>query len=620
MEVSELRGLLAKPEWADVELKTSARAFPKDAASTLCAFANCGGGFLILGVDEKKLPVISGIDDDKLDEVQNQCLGLLKDTQKFSSPLVYDAPSLITIDGKHVLVIHIQDSKRQNKPVKLREKGNWVAYVRNGARDEEASDEELSQMLIEANCASVTEQLLELDVEQCFSENTIKWYRKVFESRHNQKYYDLKDLEFLDELGLIRENGDELLPTKAAVLMFGSEKSLNGILSRKVVDAFFHKCNSDETFPGQRWDDRRPREHETKNLFDSWRVISEKYMDWADQTFEIDETNLHRNSETPDYIGFREATVNLLVHQDFANHISVPKIDFFKDISQYWNPGDSLVDQGKIITGQSKSRNPLVMQTFHRIGLSERAGSGIREIYRSWQYLDRPDPVIENNRKEKTFQITLGKRPKVSLLQETIREKIGVKLTDLQARVFIAVLNQVTSVERAAELLNVSAADIYPAMDHLTRQGLIIGQPEGYQAQPHFADPLSDLVPETPFTEKVTNLPEKSDQPPVESTIKVTNLELTEEQITEWLNRLDETKKAKQKTLIQQLDAPVSMTQIVDMLGVKHRTNFKNNHLQVLIDEGLVAETYPDNPHHQDQAYYITEQGKVIKQALKKGG
>ena len=57
MDVSELRQLLSRPEWADVEIKTSARAFPKDAASSMCAFANCGGGYLILGVDEKKLPL-----------------------------------------------------------------------------------------------------------------------------------------------------------------------------------------------------------------------------------------------------------------------------------------------------------------------------------------------------------------------------------------------------------------------------------------------------------------------------------------------------------------------------------------------------------------------------------
>ena len=224
-------------------------------------------------------------------------------------------------------------------------------------------------MLIEASCTSITEQLLELDVERCFNLSTIKWYRKVFESRHNQKYYELSDLEFLDELGLIREDGDELRPTKAAILMFGTEKSLNRILARNVVDAFWLSSDYDDSSDMGRWQDRRPAEHESLNLFEAWRTFSDRYMYWAEQPFDIDETNLHRNNETPDYIGFREATVNVLVHQDFADHSRVPKIEFYKDISRYWNPGDSLVEQDQIASGQSKSRNPLVMQTFHRIGL-----------------------------------------------------------------------------------------------------------------------------------------------------------------------------------------------------------------------------------------------------------
>lgn len=619
MDVTELRQLLSKPEWADVELKTSARAFPKDAASTLCAFANCGGGFLILGVDEKQLPAISGIDKDKIDEVQDQCLGLLKNVQKFSSPLVYDNPHLIEIDGVFVLVLQIQDSKRSNKPVKVKEKGNWIAYARNGARDEEASDEELSQMLIEASCTSVTEQLLELDVEQCFNANTIKWYRKVFESRHNQKYYDLKDLEFLDELGLIREEGEELRPTKAAILMFGSEKSINHILARNVVDAFWFSSNYEDRSDATRWQDRRPAEHESLNLFEAWRVLSDRYMYWAEQPFEIDESNLHRNNETPDYIGFREATVNLLVHQDFADHARVPKVEFYKDVSQYWNPGDSLVEQDQIASGQSKSRNPLVMQTFHRIGLSERAGSGIKEIYRSWLHLDRPEPVIENSRREKTFQITLGKQPQVSPLQETIREKVGVSLTDLQARVFAAVLSHPKTVEALAEELNVSTADMYPATDHLTRQSLLQALPGGYQAMAHFAEALTGLlqssdahaVEQIKVTKQAAAVV-KSDQAGPGDTEKVTKLDTDSDQVAHLLAQLTK----KNRVLIRAFNGQMGLAALLEAVGVSHRTHFKNKHLQPLIDLRVVAELYPESPNHPNQAYFLTDLGQALQQEL----
>lgn len=621
MDVSELRQLLGKPEWADIEIKKSARQFPSDAASTLCAFANCGGGYLILGVDEKQSPVISGIDDDKLDDVQNQCLGLLQDTQKFSSPLVYDAPSLLNIDGKHVLVVQIQDSKRQNKPVKLKEKGHWLAYVRKGARDEVANDTELTQMMMDASGYSVTDQLLDLDVEHCFNSNTLKWYRKVFESRHNQKFYELSNLEFLDELGLVREERDELQPTRAAVLMFGREKALNHILSRNVVDAFWYNNNLEDSSDATRWRDRRPLESESLNLLEAWRIVSERYMYWAEQPFDIDESNLHRSNETPDYIGFREAMVNLLVHQDFADHTRVPKIEFYKDISRYWNPGDSLIEEAQMRSGQSKSRNPLVMQTFHRIGLSERAGSGIKEIYRSWQHLDRPEPVIENSRKDKTFQITLGKTPQVSDLQNVIRGQIGVSLTDLQSRIFVAALMQVKSVEALVEELSVSSADIYPAIDHLVRQSLLQALPTGYQAFPHFAEALPELVADTPAesesASKVTKLEgpdEKSDQAQAGSAEKVTKLDRSSDQLAQLARTLSK----KQAAVINAFNGQMGLNELMSAVGVTHRTHFKNKQLQALIERGLVAEQYPDNPNHPGQAYYLTEAGKEIKQLLER--
>jgi len=603
MDVIELRQLLSQPEWADVELKTSARAFPKDAASTMCAFANCGGGYLILGADEKKLPEISGIDEDKVDEVQDQCLGLLKNIQKFSSPLVYDTPNLINVDGKFVLVLQIQDSKRHNKPIRLKEKGQWIAYVRNGARDEEASDEELSQMLIESSCTSITEQLLELDVENCFNLNTIKWYRKVFESRHNQKFYELSDLEFLDELGLIREDSDELRPTRAAILIFGTEKSLNRILARNVVDAFWLSSDYGVSADNGRWQDRRPAEHESLNLFEAWRVLSDRYMYWAEQPFDIDESNLHRNNETPDYIGFREATVNLLVHQDFSDHSRVPKIEFYKDVSRYWNPGDSLVAEDQIASGQSKSRNPLVMQAFHRVGLSERAGSGIKEIYRSWLHLERSVPLIENSRRDKTFQIILGKKAEVSPLQETVKQRIGVQLTDIQARIFVLCLSQSMSVEQIATEINQPIADIYPAVDHLVRQSMLQAAPEGYGAMEHFAKALQDLAVASTISDqaidKVTKL-EESDQARVE---KVTKLAAESEQASE------HSLTAKQQALIEKMKGELGLKELMALLGQTHRSNFKNNQLQPLLAADIVAIKYPDNPNHPEQAYSLTEAG-----------
>jgi len=618
MNVQQLKELLTRPEWAEVEIKKSARDFPADACSTICAFANCGGGYLILGVDETRLPHISGIDSDKFDDVQNQCLGLLKDIQKFSAPLVYEDPIKFQVENALVLVIPIQDSKRANKPVKLREKGHWQAYVRKGSRDEKASDEELNRMILDANSSGVTDQLLDLNIESCFSQSTLKWYRKVYESRHNQKHFQLSDVEFLDELGLIREVGDDLKPTKAAILMFGTEKNLNRILNRKVVDAIWYNRNLEDPSSHQRWADRRP-EDDSPNLFDAWRILADRFMYWSEQPFEIDETNLQRSNETPDYLGFREAAVNLLVHQDFADHLRVPKIEFFKDGSRYWNPGDSLVSDKDLAKGESAARNPLIIQTFHRIGLSERAGSGLRDIYKKWQQLDRPEPQIVNDRTAKTFQITLGKKPHVSELQEQLQQRIGVKLNQTQAKVFASCILKPVFNETLIKALGLNAEDIAAALKYLTLQGLIFSSGDGYQASAHFQAPLANIALDTNESTlavgdqasdqphaKVTNLTEQeliSDQPHIKSD-QANNRALQD--ISAQLSK-------KQTLLLTQFQGEISLQQLMAVAGVTHRTYFKNKQLQTLISLGLVKETYPENSNHPLQAYVLSAKGEMMK-------
>ena len=586
MEIQELHQLISKPEWADVELKKAANAFPREALSSVCAFANSGGGYLVLGVDEKSLPTISGIQD--IDKVQNECLGLLKDTQKFSCRIDYDPPELLEIDGVRVLVIFIQDAGYQNKPVSVVEGKVPVVYLRKGARDEKATAEEISRMLIEANNLSATDRLLKVEAETFFNPNTLKWYRKVFESRHNLKYYDLSHLEFLDELGLVQDDNGQLKPTRAAVLMFGTDKLLRQQLSRCVVDAFWHNSTLDQSDEAERWADRRELEC---NLFDAWRQLAERFMYHAEQSFDIDETNLQRSHETPDYIGFRESAVNLLIHQDFTDHSRVPRIDFYKDASVYWNPGDSLVEQSKLGKGGSATRNPLIMQTFVRIGLSERAGSGLKAVFRNWRELERSEPEIINDVAAKTFQITLGRKPAVSELQTQLHSRIGVKLSNLQAQAFVHCLAQPVSVDGLAGELGASSEDTRKALNHLRLQGLVVENQGQYVAQAHFQTILANLTSDHAGGNKDS---------------------LVSTEVTKLTEALEE----RQREVLCHLQQAQTLKALMDFFGKTHRNNFKNNYLDGLVEYGLVALTHPGNPKHPDQAYELTELGQAVRQRL----
>ena len=585
MDENELRQLITKPEWTEVELKTAANQYPKEALASVSAFANSGGGYLIFGIDERQQNPVTGVNN--VDDVQNAFIGLMKDTKKFNCIIRFNE-ELIEIDGKQILIFYIEEALHHEKPIYLN--GDMKqTYLRKGGRDNKATDEEIKRMVHDANLQSRDERLLELDPENCFDANTIKWYRKVYESRHNQKYYDLSHLEFLDQFALVKEEGSDLKPSLGAILMFGTEKHLRQLLPRFTLDAYWHNTNIEQDTDEQRWADRRSYEC---NLFETWRQLSERFMYYAEHPFDIDESNLQRSHETPDYIGFREAAVNTLIHQDYVDSSRSATVNFYKDASVYFNPGDSLVGDDRLGKGDSESRNPLIMQTFHRIGLSDRAGSGLKDIYRNWQQLGRPEPEIVNDKARKTFQLTLGKQPQVSELQQLLQQRIGVNLNPLQAQVFVACIAKEQTVEQLAESQRLDTADIYPLVDYLSRQGLIKATSEGYQATEHFKTALADLAAGT-------------DQPQA----NVTNLAGKSDQAQQWAETLNK----KQKAIIQQLGEVLALKEIMEKLGQSHRSHFKNKQLQPLIDTGLVALTHTDNPHHPDQAYTLTDLGIEVK-------
>jgi ATP-dependent DNA helicase RecG len=595
MDANELTQLITKPEWSDVELKTAATQYPKEALASVCAFANTGGGYLIFGIDERQQDPITGVRD--VDTVQNAFIGILKDTKKFNCINRFSA-ELVELNSKHILVFYIEEALRHEKPIYLN--GDMKqSYLRKGGRDDKATDEEIKRMVRDASWQSDNERLLDLDPETCFDNNTLKWYRKVYESRNNQKHYELSNLEFLDQFALVNVEDNDLKPTIGAVLMFGTEKHLRLLLPRFTLDAYWHNNELNEDTNAVRWDDRRSFEC---NLFATWRQLSERFMYYAEHPFDIDEANLRRSHETPDYIGFRETAVNILIHQDYSDTSRSATVNFFKDASVYFNPGDSLVDESRLGKGDSATRNPLIMQTFHRIGLSDRAGSGLKDIYKNWQQLDRARPVIINDKARKTFQITLGKKQQRSTLQQQLQQRIGIKLTHRQVQVFIACITQAQTVQQLAESLNFQSADIYPIVDYLSRQALIQTTTEGYRAPDHFSNTLIDLVEGSSQPEiTVTKL---SDQPQE----KVTNLTFKSDQAGERFETLSK----KQQTIIQLLNQPLTLKELMAKAGQSHRTHFKNSQLQPLIDINLVALTYPDNPHHQDQAYQLTELGKQV--------
>ncbi len=60
-----------------------------------------------------------------------------------------------------------------------------------------------------------------------------------------------------------------------------------------------------------------------------------------------------------------------------------------------------------------------------------------------------------------------------------------------------------------------------------------------------------------------------------------------------------------------------SISQVMEKMGLKHRPNFIEYHLNPAIDEGYVRRLYPDKPRHPRQKYLLTIKGLALYNEVK---
>ena len=622
MNREELVNRLTRYEWSDVEFKEARTAAPKAAYETVSAFANTAGGWLVFGVrDHGGAFEIVGVVE--VDKVQGEFLSTLR-SGKVNRTIDVGEQAFETA-GKTLLVFHVPESPRHEKPVYL-DGDVRRSFIRRGGGDERCTLDEIERFLRDAAAERFDAQPVDgLDAATFYDPASLDWYRRRFDDRHPGRSDTLSRADFLNEWGFVVELGERLVPVRAAVLLFGRPRYLRRILRRPVVDCQFIAAEYDSWTTDQRWFDRVVVE---ENLIQAWFVLVERYAKHADHPFRLDPTTLERNDDPPDYVPFREAAINLLIHQDYGDWGRKASIRFFRDRTVFWNPGDAFATTDELLNPTEKQvRNPVIVDAFRRIGLSEQAGTGMRAIFRNWQSLGHVPPVVENDKAKKAFELRLLREELLSDKQRLFQARLGVRLDDAQARLFaFACRHGGASLIDAKAVTGRAGPEARKALDALVVQGLLQPLAGGvrYRLVEHLGDRAGDLVtdqvePEAGdmSTAHVGSRPEDMSTDQVEpgpgdmstahgrraADVRGGRDEaLTELSVSQW-------------RILEHCDAPRRLAEFMDAFGVTNRGHFKKRHLDPLLRAGLVAMTNPDNPRAAGQRYVLTEAGAALKAA-----
>jgi ATP-dependent DNA helicase RecG len=602
----ELLEKLNSVEWDDIEFKEASWAVPKSSLETVSAFANTKGGHLVFGVSEGDgILKITGVTD--VEKVQNDFLGQTRDIQKISVILKISGHVHKLSEGA-VICFHIPEASRVEKPVYL-DQNPKKAFVRRGGGDYRCTGDELMRFIRDAGSSPFDSEPLALDPTTFFDEATLRWYRARFEASNPGKDGAVDDSTFLRNWGLLVEKDGQLRPTRAAVLVLGTAPLVRQQLPRMVVDLQLYRHAADEYASATRWADRVSVE---ANLVEAWKIVLDFYQKHSDRPFSVDPATLRRHDDPPDYISFREAAINLLIHQDFGDLTRVPAIRFFTDRTVFFNPGDAFASREQLLDpGDKEVRNPRIVGAFRRIGLSDQGGTGVGAIFDSWRKLGYLPPEIDNNKADKTFRLTMRKEKLITEAQLLTQASLGATLSEHEAAVFAYLTHRpqisLTDVKALTGLNGVAAKAV---LDRLVAQVLIepiepggthFGLPGHLRARygGAAAGKSSPTAPGEGTTTAGSTTEQATEQAGGKSTEHVRHLvRLTEGQ----------------RRVIEHADVPRTLADLMERTGYKQRPHFMAQLLKPLLEARLLRMTVPDKPRSPMQQYVLTEAGIKLRE------
>ncbi len=366
-----------------MEVKMAKSGLPESLWSTYSAFANCYGGLIILGVKENKDGSwhTTGLRDEN--KLRRDFWNTINNIKKVNLNLLTEKDVQVYKLGEDIImVINVPKAKREQKPVYVGEDMFKGTYRRNWEGDYHCTSSEVKSMLRDQTEETMDMKVLEDMQMDVLNIETVHSYRnRHMAYRREHVWEQLCDEDYLERIGAARvlRTDNKLHPTAEGLLMFGNEYKILYEYPEYFLD--FRELLD----PTIRWTDRLQSSSGdwTGNLFDFFfRVYGKLVKDVKvpfrlDGAIRVDDTSVHR--------AIREAFANCLVNTDFY----LPRGVVIKketDSIVMENPGSIRTGKEQMLKGGiSDPRNKSLMKMFNLIGIGERAGSGVPDIYSVWE-------------------------------------------------------------------------------------------------------------------------------------------------------------------------------------------------------------------------------------------
>ena len=440
----DLKNLEQYRENNRIEAKTALGGLPHSLWETYSAFANTLGGVLLLGVREAKNKSLYPVDlPDPEDLIRVFWMEVNNPDRASVNLLSWDDISVETVEGKRIVVIRIPRAGRTQRPVYVGGDPMTGTYRRSGEGDYRCNREEVEAM--QRDAAKRSQDLFPVDVPlETLNYPSVEQYDDELPIR--------PDYGFLSWIGAAERNKMGILcPTAAGLLMFGKTEEIRQVFPHYSVtysEGTGFRLRSDT--PG--W---------SGNLWDFYCRVRRR---------------LGRTLDPAVQEALTGALINCLVNADYYGRRGVTVIRR-RDRIVLTNAGLFRIDPETARSGGvSDPRNSGIARMFYLVGMGERTGSGIPNLYAVWQDRGWSPPEIRERflPEETTVTLPLKKKPVFHLgsegggaAEESRREAVIEYLT----------YHVTGGADEMARLLGVRRQEAERILETLRADGVIV--PEG---------------------------------------------------------------------------------------------------------------------------------------------
>ena len=451
---------------------------PEDFWKSYCAMANCDGGVIWLGIQEKPRGHFSVLGLVDVDRVRKALWDNLHNRKQVSANLLVEHQiQPIIVEGKTVLRIEVPRASRHIKPVYLGGNPMVGTYIRRHEGDYLADDETVRRMLAERKEDSRDERVLKGFDYNDLDMDTVAAYRNRFAAvKPGHVWTDLPVPEFLEKIGAWGKNREEGYSglRLAGLLMFGRAEVIRDELPNYMVD-YQERA---EAKAERRWIDRLvPDGSWSGNVYDFFRKVYQKLNADLKVPFQLQAGQ--RIEDTPVHEALREALVNTLIHADFSGRVSVLVVKR-PDMFGFRNPGLMRIPIAQAVAGgTSDCRNRRLQTMFQLVGYGDHAGSGLPKIYHNWagQHWRRP-VLYEMRDPEQTLMelrmTSLLPAQAVAELEAHLRTKFSSLSPIERLALVTAATESMVNHGRMREISTEHPTDITKMLARLVKDGLLV--------------------------------------------------------------------------------------------------------------------------------------------------